>query len=148
MPKKINQHVMKAEFREGLGKAYADELKAAGLEDVEIARVHIIGSVTVNVSDAQLDDLRTIFGDNLLELSNHRNSGEIEIHLPVGQKFLEVNRPTLTAEERKAQKSSGGSSFDREAAHARKAAREALRKQLEDLHGIDLDAENPDLNQD
>lgn len=135
--KRLNEHVMTAAFREGLRQAYATALAKLEIPNEEI-RPHIIGSATVVVTDIGLDVLRAKYGDKMLELSVHGNSGAIEIFLPEGEAYLKKNRPTMTAEEREAKKAKGGG-INREAAQARKETRAALRLRLKSLHDIDLD---------
>ena len=140
--KRLNEHVMTASFREGLRQAYANALAKLDIPTEEI-RPHIIGSATVVLTDVGLEILRTKYGEKMLELSPHSNSGAIEIFLPEGEAYLKKNRPTMTDEERQAKNAPKGS-FSREAAQKRKETRAALRERLKALHNIDLDGGEPD----
>lgn len=139
MAKKLNEHVMKNSFKEGLRGVYIDALSAAGvdLEDSQV-KVHMWGSADVELTNDELESLRAHYESELEELSAHRNSGFIEIVLPAGLAFLDNNRPTLTEEERKAKQASG-TGVNREEAERRKNAKAALRKRLAARHGINLD---------
>jgi hypothetical protein len=139
LSKKLNQHVMTAKFRLGLTEVYRNALRAAGVTASEI-KPHMDSSATVTVTEPQLVKLREITG--LKELSGHSNAGRITIHIPAAAVFLKNNRPTLTPEERAAKGRKGtGAGADKEEAERRRREREALRAQLNELHGIDLGAE-------
>lgn len=141
MPKKINEHVMTAKFREGLRAAYQAALAEAGviLSDDQI-KPHMWGSADVELTDSELEAVRSYFEGDLTELSNHRNSGWIEILIPAGESYLADNRPTLTEAERQAGKGTGNT-VSRELAEQRRAKKAELRRRLAELHGIDLDSD-------
>lgn len=137
--KKLNEHVMTARFRLGLVQAYINALHKLGIT-AEDVKPHIVGSATVIITDTELVKLRDKYGDKMLELTLHRNSGAIEILLPEGENYLKNNRPTMTDEERNAKASKGGG-INREEAQRRKDAKAALRERLKALHGINLDGD-------
>lgn len=142
MAKKLNEHVMKNSFKEGLRGVYLDLLKDAEIElDSDQVKPHMWGSADVELTEEELSILRTHYEGDLTELSAHRNSGFIEIVLPAGLDFLDNNRPTLTDEERAA-KESRGEGVNREEAEKRKAAKLALRKRLAEKHNINLDSDD------
>lgn len=144
----LNKHVMTNTFRVGLAKAYRDALLDAGIgaDGAEI-KPHIIGTATVKVTDAQLGQLRAHYGEKMVELSGHGNSGNIEILLPAGEKFLSKNRPTLTDEERAARQSSGNGSrgVSPEEKARREEARERMNNLLKSRFGIDLSENKADV---
>lgn len=135
-----NKHVMKKAFREGLTAVYREALESAGIGAEEI-RVHLDSAGTVTITDAELDSLREARPD-MIELSGHSNAGRIRIHLPEAGEYLANNRPTLTDEERAARKGKGGSQVDEAERQRRKEAAEALKRKLDELHGIDLDGDS------
>lgn len=146
----LNKHVMTTAFRTGLAKAYRDALIDAGIgADKAEIKPHIIGTATVTLTDAQLDQLRQHYGDKLVELTSHSNSGRIEILMPAGEKFLEKNRPTLTDEERTARK--GGNGTGRGVSPEEKARRQAVKDRLNGIiakrHGIDLSENRADADE-
>lgn len=142
MAKKLNQHVMTRDFREGLAGVYRSALKAIGVEP-DLVQPHIIGTASVEITEGELAILRAHYGNAMTELSPHRNSGMIEILIPEGEDFLAANRPTMTDEEREAKKARG-TGANREAAAERQRVKAELRRKLANLHGIDLDSEDDD----
>jgi len=143
----LNKHVMTNAFRTGLIKAYRDALIDAkiGADSAEI-KPHINGMATIKLTDAQLEALRAHYGDSLIEMTAHSNSGKIKVLLPAGEKFVMGHRPTLTEEERAAKKSSGvgrGGLSDEERAK-REAARERMNKMLLERYGVDLSENKAD----
>lgn len=146
----LNKHVMTNAFRTGLTKVYRDALIDAGISaDKAEIKPHIIGTAHVTVTDAELQLLRDKYGDKLMELSGHSNSGSIEILLPAGEKFLLKNRPTLTDEERAAKQSSGnGRGVSPEVKAAREAARERMNNLLKERFGIDVSENKADAGED
>lgn len=135
--KQLNQHVMTAAFRQGLTETYEKALAKHGVV-VSDVKPHIIGSATVTVTEAELAILREKYGNTMLELTPHGNSGAIELFLPEGEKYITKNRPTMTDEEREAKNSKKGT-LNREEAMRRRTAKATLRARLRDLHKIDLD---------
>lgn len=142
----LNKHVMTNAFRTGLTKVYRDALIEAGVgADSAEVKPHIIGTATVTLTDAQLAQLRTHYGDKLIELTSHSNAGRIEVLLPAGEKFLAKNRPTLTDEERAAKSASGGGrGISPEEKARREAAREKMSAMLRERFGIDLSENKAD----
>jgi hypothetical protein len=149
MVKKLNAHVMKTEFREGLRDVYREALTSAGVTPQEV-KPHIYGGATVKVTDAELAKLRSFYGDKLVELSGHGNSGAIEIILPAGEEFLLNNRPTLTDEEREAKKGTGEGrgGVSAEVREKREASRKRMEELLKSRYGIDLKDNRPSVQDD
>jgi hypothetical protein len=145
---KINTFVMTVKFREGLRDAYREALTAAGVPANNV-KPHIIGSATVTVTDAQLENLRGFYGDQMTELSGHGNSGAIEILLPAGEAYLLQNRPVLSDEERAAKESGGGrGGVSTEEREKREAARKRMEALLQDRYGVDLSLNRPSAQAD
>lgn len=137
--KQLNQHVMTAAFRAGLTDTYRKALAKLDIPAEDI-KPHIIGTVTITVTDVGLETLRAKYGDKMLELTAHSNSGTIEILLPEGEAYIAKHRPTMTDEERQAKNAPKGNR-NREEIERRKASRAALRERLKGLYNIDLDGE-------
>jgi len=132
-----NVHVLKNEARETLSQIARDTFAGAGI-DLGQTRItpHLIGSVTVILTDAQLHAARVKIG-GWLELTGHGNSGRIEVIFPALREYAKANRPTLTEAEREAKKTEGGG-VSREEAEARRKLRAELEAELLSTHGIDL----------
>lgn len=133
-----NKHVLKQEARETMIRLTRQAMSEIGIDLTKtLITPHLIGSITVTLTDAQLHAARTHI-PGWKELTGHGNSGKIEVLIPVVREWVMNNRPTLTEEERAAKKASGGSGISREEAEARRALRAELEAELKAAHGIDL----------
>lgn len=130
---------MKSEYRSGMIATVTEAL--AGIEvEPESVGPHLDGTVTVQVSESDLEAMRAHYGESLVEYTVHANSGRIRVSFPESEAFFAANSPVLTEEERaaRAKRSGSGQRVDREAAERRKRALEARRARLAELHGVDL----------
>lgn len=139
-----NKHVLKASARETMIRLTREAFAEIGIDlGKTTITPHLIGSVTVVLSDAQLHAARAKIA-GMRELTGHGNSGRIEIVLPTVRAYVVKNRPTLTEEERQAKKAGTGNGVSAEERAARAALRAELEAELKDAHGIDLSENRTD----
>lgn len=142
-----NKHVLKTAAREEMIRLTKQAFAEIGIElGKTLITPHLIGSVTVTLTDAQLHAARAKIA-GLRELTGHGNSGRIEIVLPVVREYVVKNRPTLTEEERQAKKTGTGTGVSAEERAARAALRAELERGLLDAHGIDLSENRTDVDE-
>lgn len=139
-----NKHVLKSQAREAMVKLAKEAFAEIGIDlSKTLITPHLIGSVTVTLSDAQLHAARAKIA-GMRELTGHGNSGRIEVVLPTVREYVVKNRPTLTEEERQAKKAGTGSGVSAEERAARAALRAELEAELKAAHGIDLSENRTD----
>jgi pyruvate/2-oxoglutarate dehydrogenase complex dihydrolipoamide acyltransferase (E2) component len=130
---------IKPAYREGMGAVVRDMLEGIGVAPEHI-RFHVDGTVTVKVSDAQLETMRAQL-EGLVEYTSHSNSGEICISTPETDAYFDENSPVYTEAERATRAAGKSASTSKVEADKRRALREARRRKAADLHGIDLSDE-------
>lgn len=139
-----NKHVLKASARETMIRLTREVFTEIGIDlGKNPITPHLIGSVTVILTEAQLATARAEI-TGMRELTGHGNSGKIEVLIPAVRTWVMENRPTLTEEERAAKKAGTGNGLSAEERAARAALRAELEAELKDAHGIDLSENRTD----
>lgn len=138
MPKKIIRQVA-GRYREGMGAVVRAMLSNIGVDYDQPITFHLDGTVTVIVTDAEWALMRGTWGDAMVAYTGHSNSGDIRISTPETDAYFESHSPTLTEAERAAHAPKPGNSASKEESARRKAALEARKRRLLEIHDVDLD---------
>jgi hypothetical protein len=133
---------VKDSYRKGMGAVVQAALAEAGLEDVEVGQFHLDGTVTVILTEAQLETARAEV-PGWMEYTVHGNSGAIRVTFEATEDYFAANSPVLTDEERNARQSkgSGKPGVSKAESEARRRALEDRKARLRQIHGVDLDEE-------
>lgn len=138
---------VKQEYRDGMGATVRDMLESIGVKYADRpVTFHLDGTVTVNVTESELDMMRGEL-EGLVEYTGHSNNGNVRVSSDATDEYFEANPPTLTDAERAARKAKSGGKgggVSKEESARRRAMLEARKARLLDTHGIDLDADADD----